>query len=313
MVTITSSVLLGYAKSAVVFIATLIVLAGVIGYILRKTRSPTPTPTKPAQQPVRPLYPGTGIPVSDAEAEYYATNPYYYSDPFSLWYYYDWIYDPWWYYGSGRRHHHYNNNHHDKPKPTEPTTTTQPPPSPTEPVSILPTEPVSILPTEPAILPTEPVSILPTEPALIPTEPSILPTEPVSILPTEPALIPSEPAILPTDIPLIQDLANQSSIPTVSQIINTPIPDIPQPPPVMNSVPQMQQPPVMNSIAPVAVESPPLIKEVVTEGFTGGMDSPSSCYLKQAWNSGLYVRGGRFIPAANTYGDKWESANWGPK
>ncbi len=299
MVTITSSVLLGYAKSAVVFIATLIVLAGVIGYILRKTRSPTPTKPAQQQQPTRPLYPGTGIPVSDAEAAYYATNPYYYSDPFSLWYYYDWIYDPWWYYGSSRRHHHYNNNHHDKPKPTEPTTTTQPPP----------TEP-DILPTEPAILPTEP-AILPTEPALLPTEPAILPTEPVSILPTEPvSILPTEPSILPTDIPLIQDLANQSPIPTVSQIINTPIPDIPLPPPVIESAPVMD---AISAPQPVAVDSAPLVKEVVTEGFTGGMESPSSCYLKQAWNSGLYVRGGVFVPAANTYGDKWEVANWGPK
>jgi hypothetical protein len=70
----------------------------------------------------------------------------------------------------------------------------------------------------------------------------------------------------------------------------------------MNSI--QAPPPAMNSI-----QAPP----PVTEGFTGGMDSPSSCYLKQAWNSGLYVRGGIFIPAANTYGDKWESANWGPK
>ncbi len=270
MVAITSSVLLGYAKSAVVFIATLIVLTGLIGFILRKTRSPVPVPTPTKQAAIgqrtgqQALYPGTGIPVSDAEAAYYATNPYYYSDPYSLWYYYDWMYDPWWYYGSSRRHHHYHNNHHGKPKPPTPTTT-QPAPTPPEP-ELIPTEPVSILPTEP-------VSILPPEPALIPTIPELTPVQ-----------IP--------EIPLIQDLANQPPIPPMPQIINTSIQNIPQPPPAMNSI-----------------QAPP----PVTEGFTGGMDSPSSCYLKQAWNSGLYVRGGIFIPAANTYGDKWESANWGPK
>jgi hypothetical protein len=113
-----------------------------------------------------------------------------------------------------------------------------------------------------------------------------------------------------SEIPLITDLAVQEPIPTIPQIINTPITEIPQPPPVMNSI--QSQPPVMNSIQsppPAVVEAPPAIQE----GFTGGMDSPSSCYLKQAWNSGLYTRGGVFIPAANTYGDKWESANWGAK